>query len=299
MKTVFIVSFFVCMMLIAGIAWSEIVYVNGTTGDDATGERGNPDKPLKTIQKGIDVAVSGEDTVLVADGTYTGLGNKNLDFKGKNITVKSENGPESTIIDCTNYGRGFYFHSFETATVNGFTIVNGKAEKGGGIYCSSSSPTITNCILKNNRALYGGGIYGYDTSLKIIKCEIIENEVDPAFSSPHKASKGSGIYCWVSSMTISECTIKRNVNKGKYGWTYYMGSDGGGIYCIYSSPMIDNCIIEENSAGAGWNKGGGIYCTNSSPTITNCDIKANEAYRGGGISFNDCSSPVIANCRAC
>jgi hypothetical protein len=52
-----------------------------------------------TIQAGIDAAVNG-DTVLVADGTYTGVGNRDIDFKGKAITVKSENGPENCIIDC-------------------------------------------------------------------------------------------------------------------------------------------------------------------------------------------------------
>ncbi|MBM3242311.1 hypothetical protein FJZ31_39085 [Candidatus Poribacteria bacterium] len=163
MKTVFTVTFFVCMMLIASIAWSEIVYVNGTTGDDATGERGNPDKPFKTIQKGIDVAVSGEDTVLVANGTYTGAGNKNLDFKGKAITVTSENGAENCIIDCEGDGRGFYFHSGETeaSVVNGFTITNGSsAWDGGGIACNESSPTIQNNEIIENVAYFdGGGIF--------------------------------------------------------------------------------------------------------------------------------------------
>ena len=65
-----------------------------------------------TIQDGIDVAVNG-DTVLVADGIYSGKGNKNLDFEGKAIIVQSENGSEETIIDCEGTGRGFYFHSGE------------------------------------------------------------------------------------------------------------------------------------------------------------------------------------------
>jgi len=50
-----------------------------------------------TIQLAIDVASDG-DIVLVADGEYKGSGNRNLDFNGKAITLKSRNGAKSTII---------------------------------------------------------------------------------------------------------------------------------------------------------------------------------------------------------
>ncbi len=116
-----------------------------------------------TIQAGINSAVNG-DTVLIADGTYTGSGNINLDFGGRAIVVMSENGPENCIIDCQRSGRGFYFHSGETASsiVKGLTIINGYVDsqpipyyKGGGIYCGDSSPTISRCHILNCRAAGG------------------------------------------------------------------------------------------------------------------------------------------------
>jgi len=163
-----------------------------------------------TIQAAIDAAVN-EDIVLVGDGVYTGLGNKDLDFKGKAITVISVNGPTNTIIDCEDSGRGFYFHNGEgsDSIVSGFTIKNGLTTAqwpegcGGGIFCISSSPVIRNCILTNNTAYEpGGGIALHDSSANIEDCVIADNDAHAA----------GGISLWESSsVNITNCIVSGNV----------------------------------------------------------------------------------------
>ena len=77
-------------------------------------------------------------TIIVRDGIYDGPNNRNLDFGGKSITLRSENGPENCIIDCEGAGRGFIFEgSFEApigadTIVDGFTIKNGDVPDSGG-----------------------------------------------------------------------------------------------------------------------------------------------------------------------
>ena len=56
-----------------------------------------------TIQAAIDASADG-DIVRIADGIYTGAGNRDLTFNGKAITVESENGPDHCIIDCQAAG---------------------------------------------------------------------------------------------------------------------------------------------------------------------------------------------------
>lgn len=74
-----------------------------------------------TIQAAIDACIDG-DVVIVAPGTYTGDGNRDIDFLGKAITVRSidPNDPNvvvATVIDCNGSKddphRGFYFGNGE------------------------------------------------------------------------------------------------------------------------------------------------------------------------------------------
>ena len=114
-----------------------------------------------TIQSAIGLAAAG-DTVDVEPGTYTGLGNKDIDFGGKRLLVRSQAGAAATIIDCQGSGRAFIFQNGEgnAATVDGFTITHGRTAQGGGVLCRAAAPTIVNCFLTMNRAdESGGGVF--------------------------------------------------------------------------------------------------------------------------------------------
>ena len=274
-----------------------------------------------TIQAGIDVAENG-DTVLVANGVYKGEGNKNLDFGGKLITVRSENGPDNCVIDCEDEGRGFFFHNAETeaSVLQGFTVKNGKVERGGGILCDNSSPTITNCTIADNcawssRLAYGGGIYCNNSNLRITKCTIAgntaEGEEDPVQGG---SAWGGGVYCSNSSPTITECTITGNGAYGGDAMEELMDggyANGGGLFHTGSDrPTITNTTIMENSAVGGKSAGppgfpgeghgGGMYNATSSPTLTNCTFSRNsvndEGDEGGGMYNFNSSSLTLTDC---
>ncbi len=90
-----------------------------------------------TIQAAIDAATHG-DVIELADGVFRGPGNYNIEYQGKQITVRSQSGNAANcIIDCApvspphgDYHRiGFIFDSFEGpgAILQNVTIANGRA----------------------------------------------------------------------------------------------------------------------------------------------------------------------------
>jgi hypothetical protein len=284
-------------------------------------EDGSPGHPFDAIQEGIDAAVDA-DTVLVLDGTYTGEGNKDLNYHGWAITVRSQNGPDMCIMDCEGDGRGFDFIHGEgsASVVDGFTVTGGYAPngyaQGGAIRCQNASPTITNCVLQGNEAYTdGGGLSCYMSDAVISNCVIRYNRlslhgecgggvhfssgnpslVDCTIARNCARYYGGGVSCYDASPHIIGCVISRNI----------AGFAGGGIRCShFSDPLITDCIISGNVARGEYDPswaygGGGMYCSASSPTVINCAITGNRATSsGGGIAtFNwfGVSAPLIAH----
>jgi hypothetical protein len=130
-----------------------------------------PDGPKRTIQAAINVSGTG-DTVQVADGTYSGPGNRDMDFGGRAITVQHVGDPSLCVIDCGGSAadphRAFYFHIGETAAsarLEGFTIRNGwAADTGGAVYCNGGAPRISGCEFDHNTGDRGAAVFAILTS---------------------------------------------------------------------------------------------------------------------------------------
>lgn len=215
-----------------------------------------------SIQAAINAASSGG-IITIGDGTYY----ENINFNGKAITVRSENGADATIIDGGNSGSVVTFNSGETASsiLDGFTLQNGSASWGGGVYSYNASPTVTNCNMQDNTASYGGGIACRGTSsMDISNCKISGNSAN---------YYGGGIFYYYSysGTTITNSTISGNRAN------YY----GGGMFTWRTSPTINSCTISGNLASSYY--GGGMFAySNSFPTATNSILWANKQ----GASYN-------------
>ncbi len=245
-----------------------VIHVNAGCGnDDWTGLSSvcqAPDGPKATIQAGIGASVTG-DTVLVADGRYTGFpGNKWLWFPfERNSTLRSANGPENCIIDLENDGLAFFFVGDEPpeAVVDGFTITNGNNTEGGAIYFHHHSRVIIrNCILTGNSAPSGAAIAcDNDSSPTIINCLITGNTA--GFNGGAVSTRDE------STPTFINCTITGNTAAWNGGAVFLNGFRGSG-------PTFINCTIADNTAGR---DGGGVFAGGfeSGATVRNSIIWAN------------------------
>ena len=172
------VSFFLLFSTVS--VFSQTYYVApAQTGNNANSGL-TTGFPFATVQYAINSAVTG-DSIILLDGTYSGVGNRDINFSGKEVAVQSLNGASAVTIDCQSLGRGFILQNDEGsgAIIDGITIINGYTTSGGGgIYADTgSTPMILNCIIEDCHSdLAGGGIYlvnflNTDVSL-IENCEI-------------------------------------------------------------------------------------------------------------------------------
>ncbi len=220
------------------------------------------------IQWAMDAAAA-NDTVLVSNGAYraTGAVDNVVAFE-KNLTLVSVNGPGDTVIDGQAASRCVWLR-YDSA-LDGFTLSNGFAACGAGVYMQNCTGTVTNCWMVDN----------------------VCTGVTSSFIA------GAGIALDGGNPLATDCRIWNNeCLAGDAGSGYQAAHGGGGGVCI-ATGLVQRCVITGNKSlylgAAGNNGGGGMFIRGG--VVSNCTITGNIGMYGGGIRTSLGSPAMIINC---
>ena len=238
-----------------------------------------------SIKEAVNAAVEG-DTVLIADGTYSGSGNRNVLLTEKNLVIESESGSAHCIIDCESSGRAFKLSVGVSGVtvIRNLTIQNGfmnGSKNGGAIWCELSTPIIENCVFVDNTAGHGGGIGCSDASPGIVNCYFSSNSGNYGGAISGNASNP----IIVGSRFIDNTAVL----------------NGGGVYLANSGGEVTSCVFTDNSA---FQQGGGISLVDANPVIGGSEgsgntFMDNHAGSGADLACNQrISYPVNAQYNA-
>jgi hypothetical protein len=215
-----------------------------------------------TIQDAIDEAASG-DEIVVASGTWK----EQIDLAGKSLFIRSEMGAEATVIDAGRQGTVVRCVGGGEVLIEGFTIRNGEAILGGGIYVEESSPTFRLCLIDFNTASKGGGVYAVKGDPVFDQCVFSFNE----------AKDGDGIWSKHARPELTACIFAGD----SIGWesgemvTVRDTNSPAGACCIR-----DVCV--QTASVACW-EAGGLYRGEASTCVEACDSVCDEDVTGDGV----------------
>lgn len=223
-----------------------------------------------TIQRAINNSGDG-DTIIVADGVWTGAGNHEIHTRGKRITLRSESGPENCIIDCQGEYRGFNIYEGEDADtrIEGFTVCNCAASVGRAVTLFTASPTIVNCVFKDNT---GGAIHCDEAYPLIEDCLFLNNET---------TGNGGAVFAFEAGPKLHRCRFMGNT-----------ASTGGAIFTDdYGGISAYNCLFVGNSAAKGgvsscW-EGGTIRLSNCTATGNSASVRGGACYVEGVVKIQN------------
>lgn len=216
----------------------------------------------QTIQDAIDEAVNGDEIVV-----SSGIWKEQIDLLGKTLLIRSEMGAEATVIDAGHRGTAVRCVGGEELVLQGFTIRNGKAKLGGGVYIVDSSPTFRLCMIDFNSAIKGGGAYVLGGNPVFDQCVFSFNT----------AGEGDGIWSKHARPELTACIFAGD----SIGWesgemvTVRDTNSPAGACCIR-----DVCV--QTASVACW-EAGGLYRGDATTCVDSCDAVCDEDVTGDGV----------------
>ena len=306
------------------------IYVkNGAKDGD-----GSEEKPFGDLKSAISIAADG-DTIIVGDGTYSGVNNSNLVISQSGLTIKAEDGV-TPYLSGSSATRIFTLNG-NNILLNGLVFTGGKnANYGGASLINGNHVTFKNCTFQSCKSLYGGALFINANNTCIDDCWFKYNTA----TNDYYYTKGGAIY--INGETEGTKIINSNfnsTNRADYGGAIFIGSGstivnnsnffyniadygGGAIYMIGTAGqnIIENCIFtrNQNYAGTGGgaimaesignkiigskfinnfasDNGGAILVRRSNNMIVNSSFEDNKAARGGAICLRFLSNNINEN----
>jgi len=260
-----------------------------------------------TIQSAISGSSNG-DVIELTDGVFSGLGNRDINFFGKALAVRSQShDPRVCVIDCAGSvgspHRGFRFVMGEGpgSVLEAVTITHGAGvETGGAVLCEDASPTLRGCVFEDNAARQGGAVFCHWGEPRLEDCVFTGNVatdhggglclhgcggavVDGCEFTSNHAVNGAAAFVQFSDLRMSGCSFSGNS----------ASTCGGAFYCRASSSFLDRCAFSANSASA---SGGAVYCQDGSSLLDRCTFTANTAITGGAVHCEAEYGSEFVNC---
>ena len=280
-----------------------------------------------TIKSAVKASKSG-DTIVVAPGTYSGQGSRNILLSGKVLTIcgtdpDDPNVVAETVIDCyvdeaqkqRDMTDGVEINGYRfiemvpntgaELTLEGLTIVNtSDAFSGGVVECEAAKLTVADCTFADNSVeQWGGAVCCQDAEATFERCLFVSNvstkrrggavycDGSVLSFSRCEFSSNSGNALWTneSSVTLIECTFEENT-----------GEFGGAIYCYAASEVamnveivVDRCAFTANATQT---SGGAIHLQGARGVIAGSTFTQNRATERGGAVHIQQASPILSSC---
>jgi predicted outer membrane repeat protein len=225
----------------------RLVYYVDNNGNDSN-DGLSIDFPLLTLAEAFNKSVV-RDTIELVDGTYTGAGNRDLNFNGIDRIVRSANGAAATIIDCENLGRAFVFENGETDStiISGITIQNGIGDNGGAVSISGAEPIFNGVVFRDNSAsTSGGAVYASNSNSEFVNC---------VFAGNHALESGAVA---ISSGDVSLDFVTAVANHGDDNVSF-SGDLSISNSILWNNSLVDDGVSVTYSDVMGGNNGTGNY----------------------------------------
>ncbi|MBN1761733.1 MAG: right-handed parallel beta-helix repeat-containing protein [Methanomicrobia archaeon] len=225
-----------------GAGPNSTLYVNLSGWWRINGTFNQSDTP---IQSAVDNATSG-DTIIVTDGTYT----ENVNVTTANLTLRSENGFASTIVQALDPDEHVFNVTADYVNISGFTVQGVTGSEKAGIYlywveyCNISDNVATN----NDR-----GIYLKDSSSNNLTGNNASNNLGGIYldSSSNNMltnntvnSNDDGIFLDVSSSN----NLTGNIVTSNYWWGILLGEASNNR--LTNNTFVNNGLFVTNSFGS-------------------------------------------------